>query len=147
MTNLPITLAKPRQGHRGHFSSSRQTHLIQCGSTHHEVSKEAGMNPAQYLAQATQGETEMIELEPGNTLEINLKEDAQGRDRVVLALQSQGYALDLTPHQARVLATELIMAVNRAEVRSNLKRSNNNMVRGDQSSVPKRGLFSHALAK
>lgn len=105
------------------------------------------MNPAQYLAQVTQGETEMIELEPGNTLEINLKEDAQGRDRVVLALQSQGYALDLTPHQARVLATELIMAVNRAEVRSNLKRSNNNMVRGDQSSGPKRGLFSHALAK
>lgn len=89
----------------------------------------------------------MIELEPGNTLEINLKEDAQGRDRVVLALQSQGCALDLTPHQARVLATELIMAVNRAEVRSNLKRSNNNMVRGDQSSGPKRGVFNHALAK
>jgi hypothetical protein len=105
------------------------------------------MNPAQFLAQATQGDNEMIELEPGNTLEINLKEDAQGRDRVVLALQSHGCTLDLTPHQARVLATELIMAVNRAEVRSNLKRSSNNMVRGEQSSGQKRGLFNQAFAK
>ena len=65
----------------------------------------------------------MIELEPGNALDINLKEDAQGRDRVVLSLQAHGCALNLTPHQARVLATELIMAVNRAEVRNNLKQA------------------------
>ena len=43
--------------------------------------------------------------------------------------QAQGCELNLTPHQARVLATELIMAVNRAEVRNNLKHSQN-MVRG-----------------
>lgn len=89
----------------------------------------------------------MIELESGNTLEINLNEDPQGRDRVVLTLQSQGCALDLTPHQARVLATELIMAVNRAEVRSNLKRSHDSMVRGSQSAEKKRGLFNQAFAK
>jgi len=89
----------------------------------------------------------MIELEPGNMLEINLKEDSQGRDRVMLALEAQGCVLDLTPHQARVLATELIMAVNRAEVRSNLRHSQNNMVRGNQATEQKRGLFHQAYAK
>lgn len=88
----------------------------------------------------------MIELEPGNTLDIALKEDAQGRDRVELTLQPLGCALNLTPHQARVLATELIMAVNRAEVRSNLKH-NQNVVRGNQSAEPRRGLFHQAFAK
>jgi len=88
----------------------------------------------------------MIELEPGNALDINLKEDAQGRDRVVVTLQAPGCALSLTPHQARVLATELIMAVNRAEVRSNLKHSQN-MVRGAQPAEQKRGLPNHAFAK
>ena len=89
----------------------------------------------------------MIELEPGNMLEIHLKEDSQGRDRVMLALEAQGCVLDLTPHQARVLATELIMAVNRAEVRSNLRHSQNNMVRSSQSVEQKRGLFHQAFAK
>ncbi|MGK2950762.1 MAG: hypothetical protein ACSLEZ_00065 [Thiobacillus sp.] len=103
------------------------------------------MNPAEYLAQTTQGDTDMIELEAGNSLEINLKEDSHGRDRVQLTLGAQG-ALDLTPHQARVLATELIMAVNRAEVRSNLKHSQN-MVRGAQASSQKHGLFHQAFAK
>ncbi len=87
----------------------------------------------------------MIELEPGNTLDISLKEDAQGRDRVEVTLDAHGCSLNLTPHQARVLATELIMAVNRAEVRSNLKHSQN-MVRGPQP-VEKRGLFHQAFAK
>ena len=88
----------------------------------------------------------MIELEPGNTLDISLKEDAQGRDRVEVTLQSPGCSLNLTPHQARVLATELIMAVNRAEVRSNLKHSQN-MVRGTQPAEQKRGLLNQAFAK
>ncbi len=82
----------------------------------------------------------MIELEPGKTLDINLKEDSQGRDRVIVALQTPGCELNLTPHQARVLATELIMAVNRAEVRSNLKHSHN-MVRGLQPAGFKREPF------
>jgi hypothetical protein len=104
------------------------------------------MNPAQVPAQAMQGETEMIELEPGNALDITLKEDAQGRDRVVVTLEAHGCELNLTPHQARVLATELIMAVNRAEVRSNLKHSQN-MVRGSQPVTQKRGLLNQAFAK
>lgn len=89
----------------------------------------------------------MIELEPGNTLDISLKEDGQGRDRVEVALQSQGCSLNLTPHQARVLATELIMAVNRAEVRSNLKHNHNSMVRDGQPAEQRRGLFNQAFAK
>jgi hypothetical protein len=104
------------------------------------------MNPAQFLAQTAQGETNMIELEPGNTLDINLKEDAQGRDRVEITLQAQECSLNLTPHQARVLATELIMAVNRAEVRTNLKHSQN-MVRSAQPAVQKNSLFHQAFAK
>ena len=87
----------------------------------------------------------MIELKAGKSLEVNLKEDAQGRDQVVL--ETHGCAVDLTPHQARVLATELIMAVNRAEVRSNLKHSQNAMVRGAQADSRKRGLFNQAWAK
>ena len=88
----------------------------------------------------------MIELESGKALEISLKEDAQGRDRVVLTLEAPGSKLNLSPHQARVLATELIMAVNRAEVRNNLKH-NSNTARGTQSSTQKRGLFNQAFAK
>jgi len=88
----------------------------------------------------------MIELEAGKTLEVNLREDARGRDRVVVALQAYGCAIDLTPHQARVLATELIMAVNRAEVRSNLK-SGPHMARGARPGLPERGPINRAVAK
>ena len=90
-----------------------------------------------------------MELEPGNTLDITLKEDAHGRDHVVLALQAQGCELILTPHQARILATELIMAVNRSEVRSNLKH-NHNLVRATQPTEQRqqrRSLFDQAFAK
>jgi hypothetical protein len=107
---------------------------------------EIGMDAAYTLAHATQGETNMIELESGKALDISLKEDAQGRDRVVLTLEGPDSALNLSPHQARVLATELIMAVNRAEVRNNLRHSHN-MVREKPSVEPKRGLFSQAFAK
>jgi hypothetical protein len=61
-------------------------------------------------------------------------------------MQAHDCTLNLTPHQARVLATELIMAVNRAEVRNNLKH-NQNMVRGAQSLEQKRNLFNQAYAK
>lgn len=89
----------------------------------------------------------MIELEPGKSLDINLKEDQQGRDRVIVALKAEGCELQLTPHQARVLATELIMAVNRSEVRSNLKHSHN-MVRSTPQSAPqKKDGFTQGFAK
>ncbi len=85
----------------------------------------------------------MIELEHGDSLAVNLYEDSNGRDRVTLALATQGCELSLTPHQARVLATELIMTVNRAEVRNNLKHSQN-MVRGGQPQTSRRGLIQAA---
>ena len=88
----------------------------------------------------------MIELEPGKSLDISLKEDSKGRDRVIVALQAAGCELNLTPHQARVLATELIMAVNRAEVRGNLKHSHN-LARSPQSAVRNRELFKQGVAK
>lgn len=87
----------------------------------------------------------MIEMANGSTLEINLKEDSHGRDRVMLTL-GQGCTLDLSPHQARVLATELIMAVNRAEVRSNLMH-NHNVTRGGDAASQRRGPFHQAFAK
>jgi hypothetical protein len=105
------------------------------------------MNSAESFSKATQGENDMVELKSGNTLEINLKQDAQGRDCVVLALPAHGCSLDLSPHQARVLATELIMAVNRAEVRSNLMHNQNSLERGSQPAERKGGLFNQAFAK
>lgn len=82
----------------------------------------------------------MIDLNQGGSLDVTLKEDAQGRDSVILAIANQGCELSLTPHQARVLATELIMAVNRAEVRNNLKHSQN-MVRSGQQQTTRHNLF------
>jgi hypothetical protein len=64
----------------------------------------------------------------------------------VVTVQAHGCELALTPHQARVLATELIMTVNRAEVRNNLKR-NQNLVRNTQPSELRRGTFNHVFAK
>ena len=88
----------------------------------------------------------MIELEPGKALEINLKADADGRDRVTVTLHPHDCAIDLTPHQARMLATELIMAVNRAEVRGTLTHSPN-LARRTQPAVLKRGLLGQTFAK
>ncbi|AAZ96177.1 hypothetical protein Tbd_0224 [Thiobacillus denitrificans ATCC 25259] len=88
----------------------------------------------------------MIELEPGSVLDITLQEDAQGRDCIVLSLQRHECTLNLSPHQARVLATELIMAVNRAEVRSNLRQSHN-MARHERPAAAKPGPFDQVFAK
>lgn len=88
----------------------------------------------------------MMETESGNALDISLREDAQGHDRVVLVL-AQGCTLELSPHQARVVATELIMAVNRAEVRSNLRRSHGMVRSGENSGTQSRMAFHQALAK
>src|SRR5512143_3767474 len=103
-----------------------------------------GTNPAGLPAEAEHGGTDMIELEPGNALDIALQDDGHGRDRVLLTLQTHARALSLTPHQARVLATELIMAVNRAEVRSNLKHDQNTVRASDQV-TQKRRLFHPAF--
>jgi hypothetical protein len=64
----------------------------------------------------------MMQMSNGNTVDITLEEDEGGQELVVFSLDRRSL-MRLTPYQARVLATELIMAVNRAEVRGNLKRS------------------------
>jgi hypothetical protein len=84
----------------------------------------------------------MMELNNGNKVQITLEEDAGGKDQIAFSLDGLSQ-LTLTPHQARVLATELIMAVNRAEVRGNLKRSHN-FSRKAEHAV---GAFQHAFAK
>jgi histidine ammonia-lyase len=89
-----------------------------------------------------EGVSEM-ELDNGMAVSISLVEDSSGKDRVSFALSSGECDLNLSPHQARVLATELIMAVNRAEVRGNLRRSQN-LARSAESS---RNLFHQAFAK
>ncbi|MGA7949254.1 MAG: hypothetical protein WCA45_03725 [Thiobacillaceae bacterium] len=86
----------------------------------------------------------MMELNNGKTVNITLEEDEGGKDQVVFSLDSIGQ-LKLTPYQARVLATELIMAVNRAEVRGNLKRSHN-FSRMPEQAV-RGGVFQQMFAK
>jgi len=65
-----------------------------------------------------------------DNMDVNLISGEDGFDRVAIKLASElagelGTSLTLTPSQARVLATELIAAVNRAEVKSSLKTSPN----------------------
>ena len=61
-----------------------------------------------------------------NAVNVDLAAGDDGADRVVLRLENgMDLALALTPAQARILATELITAVNRAEVKSSLKSSPN----------------------
>jgi hypothetical protein len=60
----------------------------------------------------------------GTKVKITLEEDEEGKNKVVFCL-ANGNEMKLSPQQARLLATELIVVVNRAEVRRNLKRSAN----------------------
>lgn len=60
----------------------------------------------------------------GAGVRITLEEDGGGKNRVVFAM-ADGSQLKLTLGQARLLATELIVVVNRAEVRRSLTRSPN----------------------
>jgi hypothetical protein len=59
--------------------------------------------------------------------EVMVVAGADGTDRISLSIGDGGEArlLTLTPSQARLLATELIAAVNRAEVKANLKMGSN----------------------
>ncbi|MGO9445330.1 MAG: hypothetical protein ACLPXB_11200 [Thiobacillaceae bacterium] len=86
----------------------------------------------------------MMELNNGNKVQITLEEDMGGKDQIVFSLDDLS-RMTLTPHQARVLATELIMAVNRAEVRGNLKRSHNFSRKVEAH--PGSGVFQQAFAK
>lgn len=57
---------------------------------------------------------------------VSLISGDDGADRVAVAITDESESvMVLTPAQARVLATELITAVNRAEVKASLKTSPN----------------------
>jgi hypothetical protein len=59
-------------------------------------------------------------------MDVSLISGDDGFDRVAISLEGEGCsALTLTPAQARILATELISAVNRAEVKKSLQSSPN----------------------
>lgn len=60
-------------------------------------------------------------------LNVNLTSNQEGQECVSLHITGglEVHSLCLTPSQARALATDLITAVNRAEVKANLKFSPN----------------------
>jgi len=60
-------------------------------------------------------------------VEVTVVAGGDGFDRINLQVGENGEnsLLTLTPSQARCLATELIAAVNRAEVKANLKTGTN----------------------
>jgi hypothetical protein len=65
---------------------------------------------------------------------VVLKTTADGQDCVMLTLGEAGQkTLVLTPCQARALANDLIAAVNRAEVKANLRVSHNLFRRAGES--------------
>jgi hypothetical protein len=66
----------------------------------------------------------MMELHDAALPHIMLGVNVFGEDLVVLSLDS-GSQIMLTPQNARLLATKLVLAVSRAEVRDNLKRKHN----------------------
>lgn len=61
-----------------------------------------------------------------NQVKVSLISGDDGSDRIALGIaDGLENAMVLTPAQARALATELITAVNRAEVKASLKTSPN----------------------
>ena len=87
----------------------------------------------------------MMDIDEKDVFDIQLKEDATGKNRVVITIKaSTDSELDLTSHQARVIATELIMAANRAEVRENLKRKEH-LVRSSTNVGERRSLLQYVL--
>lgn len=79
----------------------------------------------------------MTEFDEKDTFNIRLEEDATGKNSVVIKINAAltNGELELTSQQARVIATELIMAANRAEVRENLKRKEHLIRKGEGQQV------------
>jgi len=88
----------------------------------------------------------MTEFDEKDSLDIRLVEDAAGKNKVIIKVKGvDNCELDLTSQQARVVATELIMAANRAEVRENLKRKEH-LVRSGTSQVnDRRSMLQYVL--
>jgi hypothetical protein len=76
----------------------------------------------------------MIQLHEGKTVEILLSDRPDCAACITVTLPGE-CALTLTPHEARTLATELIMSVNRAEVRVSLQRSQDRKRHEDPASI------------
>lgn len=68
-------------------------------------------------------------------MEVSVVAGVDGTERITLEVNDTGerLVLTLTPDQARLLATELIAAVNRAEVKANLKTGTNMWRRSGES--------------
>lgn len=78
----------------------------------------------------------MTEFDEKETFNISLEEDASGTNKVIIRFnKTANCELDLTSQQARVIATELIMAANRAEVRENLKRKEHLVRKGQTPAI------------
>ncbi|HYP67764.1 MAG TPA: hypothetical protein VEP67_05860 [Thiobacillaceae bacterium] len=60
-----------------------------------------------------------MQMNQENKVNVSLEEDAAGKELVVCDLGTR--QIRLSPQEARILATQLVVAVNRAEVRINLK--------------------------
>lgn len=88
----------------------------------------------------------MMEFDDKITFDIRLEEDATGKNQVVVKIKAlTDTELSMTSQQARVVATELIMAANRAEVRENLKRKEH-LVRSGTSRVnDRRSMLQYVL--
>ena len=85
-----------------------------------------------------------MELDNETKLSVDLEDGAGGDETLVLRIEGDPCVLRLTPHQARKLATELILTVNRAEVRSNLRKSQNYT---RQAAAPGGGRMREAFVK
>ncbi len=68
-------------------------------------------------------------------VEVSVLAGVDGAERIALSIGDQGSTMKLTPAQARLLATELIAAVNRAEVKASLKVGNNMWRRPNEPST------------
>lgn len=64
-----------------------------------------------------------LKMNSENNMHVTLEEDEVSKDLVVFISGVRQFRL--TPRQARILATKLVIAVSRAEVRINLKDSHN----------------------
>ena len=88
----------------------------------------------------------MTEFDDKTAFDIRLEEDATGKNQVVVKIKALADTeLGMTSQQARVVATELIMAANRAEVRENLKRKEHLVRNNGNRATDRRSMLQYVL--
>lgn len=88
----------------------------------------------------------MTEFDDKDIFDIRLEEDETGQNQVVIKIKALADSeLALSSQQARVVATELIMAANRAEVRENLKRKEHLVRSGGNRVNDRRSMLQYVL--